>query len=104
MKKLVLAAAFTVFMAAPALAFECPSRFNKAEAAIKNATAAMNKMGDEKAKGLVHTLIDDAKMLLDSARHNHKKPAAGGLDHARAMAKADSAAAYAMAAEALAAR
>jgi hypothetical protein len=29
--------------------------------------------------GLVHTLIDDAKMMLGSGRHNHSKPAAGGL-------------------------
>ena len=54
--------------------------------------------------GLVHTLIDDAKMLLTSGKHNHAKPAAGALDHARAIAKARAAAGYAQAAEMMAKR
>ncbi len=71
-----------------AWAFDCPNRFQAADAAIADAAAAMNKMSDAKAKGLVHTFIDDAKMLLHSARHNHEKPAAGKYDHGRAIAKA----------------
>ena len=59
-------------------------------------------MSDKGKAGLVHTLLDDAKMLLHSAKHNHEKPAAGTLDHARALAKADSAKSYAEAAETLA--
>ena len=49
---------------------------------------------------LINTLIDDAKMLLHSGKHNHEKPAAG--DHARAIAKARAAIGYAEAAEILA--
>ncbi len=45
-------------------------------AAIEEATSAMNEMSDAGAKGLVHTFIDDAKMLLGGAKHNHAKPAA----------------------------
>ena len=46
-------------------------------------------------------LLDDAKMLLHGAKHNHEKPQ-NKLDHARAMAKAGSAKAYADAAAVLA--
>ncbi len=45
-------------------------------------------------------LIDDAKLLLHGAKHNHEKPQ-NKLDHARAMAKAGSAKAYADAAAVL---
>ena len=45
-------------------------------------------------------LLDDAKMVLAGARHNHEKPQ-GRLDHARAIAKADSARGYAVAADML---
>ena len=82
-------------------AFECPKHFKEAKAAIDDAKAAMKKLPKEK-HGLVHTLIDDAKMLLKSGKHNHKKPAAGGYDHARAIAKADAARGYAVAAKLLA--
>ena len=105
MKKLIVAApvlAIALGFASPSWAFECPGHFAKAQAAIDSATAAMNEVSDPTAKGLVHTLVDDAKRLLSSAEHNHAKPAAGGYDHARALAKADSARAYAEAAEALA--
>ena len=64
----------------------------------------MQAMTDKSKAGLVHTLLDDAKMLLHSAKHNHEKPAVGSYDHARSLAKADSAKAYAEAAEALAER
>ncbi|MEE8509608.1 MAG: hypothetical protein V3S57_01000 [candidate division NC10 bacterium] len=78
-------------------AFGCPKSFEKAQDAIDQAAAAMKKLPKEK-HGLVHTLIDDAKMLLKSGQHNHNKPAAGGYDHARAIAKADAARGYARAA------
>jgi len=64
----------------------------------------MKAMPDQDKAGLVHTLLDDAKMLLNSARHHHEKPAAGAYGQARSLAKADSAKAYAEAAEALAKR
>jgi len=83
-------------------AFSCPGNFKAAQAAIDSATTAMNAMSDKGKQGYVHTLIDDAKMLLMSGRHNHAKPRAGGYDHARAVAKADSAKGYAQAAETLA--
>ncbi|MFQ5847809.1 MAG: hypothetical protein ACE5IQ_09115 [Candidatus Methylomirabilales bacterium] len=95
---------FVVLLSAPvAFAFECPKHFKEAQGAIDQAAAAMKKLPKEK-QGIVHTLIDDAKMLLTSAKHNHKKPAAGKYDHARAIAKAESAKGYAVAAEMLAER
>ncbi len=85
-------------------AFSCPNHFEASQAAIDSATSTMKAMSDQDKAGLVHTLIDDAKGLLNSARHHHEKPAAGTYDHARSLAKADSAKAYAEAAEALAKR
>ena len=46
----------------------------------------------------VHMLLDDAKMLLAGAKHNHEKPQ-GAYDHARAIAKADAALGYAKGAD-----
>lgn len=89
------------FSASSAFAFGCPASFKEAEDAIDSAAAAMAKLPKEK-QGLVHTLIDDAKMLLESGKHNHEKPAAAEYDHARAIAKARSARGYAQAAETLA--
>lgn len=87
-----------VLLAAPVVsAFGCPKSFEKAQDAIDQAALAMAKLPKDK-QGLVHTLIDDAKMLLSTARHNHEKPAAGRYDHARAIAKADAARGYARAA------
>ncbi len=81
------------------LAFECPVLFKQAQAEIDKVKAKM--MGMPKGKmELVHSLLDDAKTLLTSARHNHNKPQ-GKYDHARAMAKADSARGYAKAARVL---
>ncbi len=87
-----------------AWAFTCPVDFKAADEAIASATAAMKAMSDKEKMGLIHTLIDDAKMLLGSGQHNHAKPAAGGLDHARAIAKARAAVGYAQAAEMMAKR
>ncbi len=102
--KLIFATAVVaaLTLSTSAFAFDCPNRFTAAEAAIESATKAMKAMPDGTNKGLVHSLIDDAKALLQSGRHNHAKPAAGGFDHARAVAKANSAAAYAEAAGILA--
>jgi hypothetical protein len=85
-----------------AWSFQCPTDFSAAETAIESATKAMEGMSDKEQMGLVHTLIDDAKMMLSSAKHNHEKPAAGALDHARAIAKARAAKGYAEAAEMMA--
>lgn len=92
------AAAAIALGASGAQAFECPVHFGKADAAIAAATEAMQAMPDGTNKGLVHTLVDDAKMLLESGRHNHNNPAAGAYDHGRAIAKARSAIGYAEAA------
>ncbi|MDX1595177.1 MAG: hypothetical protein R3298_13085 [Gammaproteobacteria bacterium] len=91
-------------LSGPALAWECPKHFAEAEAAISKASDALSmaKGGDNTA--LAHTLRDDANMLLASAKHNHEKPAAGLYDHARAIAKAKSAKAYAETAADMASR
>ncbi|MBW8058348.1 MAG: hypothetical protein IH782_05965 [candidate division NC10 bacterium] len=91
-----------VVLAVPTVsAFGCPKSIEKAQDAIDQAAAAMAKLPKDK-QGLVHTLIDDAKMVLVSAEHNHKKPAAGNYDHARSIAKANTAYGYALAAQKLA--
>ena len=79
----------TLQMPANVGAFECPGHFKKAQAAIDKATAAVKKLSG-RAKAEVHMVLDDAKMLLASGKHNHEKPQ-GKMDHARAIAKADSA-------------
>ena len=105
MRQTILGAALAgalVTFGSGAWAFNCPVDFQAADEAIASATAAMKAVSDKQKMGLVHTLIDDAKMLLKSGKHNHKKPAAGGYDHARAIAKADAARGYAVAAKLLA--
>ncbi len=105
MKKLILTGtliAASLGFTSASWAFSCPSHFKATQATIDSETTAMKAMSDKGKAGLVHTLLDDAKMLLESAKHHHKKPAAGTYDHARALAKADSAKAYAEAAETLA--
>ena len=89
---------FVSLMAIPglALAFECPVLFKQAQAEIDKVKAAMKGMPKSKMV-LVHSLLDDAKMYLTTARHNHEKPR-GKFDHARAMAKADTARGHAKAA------
>ena len=86
-----------------ALAFECPKRFADAQAAIDKVQGDMKGMAGQMSKegmALVHALLDDAKMLLDSGKHNHEKPQ-GAYDHGRAVAKAMAAQGYARAAEVL---
>ena len=85
-----------------AQAFECPKHFAEAQAAIDKVVADMggdmSKQMPKEDMALVHALIDDAKMLLASGKHNHEKPQ-GAYDHARAIAKADAARGYAVAAD-----
>jgi hypothetical protein len=102
----------TVFVAAlvsfagAANAFECPRHFTKAQAAIDKVIGDMKgEMSKSMARSamkpqmaLIHALLDDAKMNLAGARHNHEKPQ-GAFDHARSIAKADTALGYAGAAD-----
>ncbi len=95
------AAAMILQMSSGAQAFECPKRFAEAQALIDKVTADMKGMKGKVSKedhALVHALLDDAKMLLASGKHNHEKPQ-GKYDHARAVAKADAARGYAHAAD-----
>ena len=83
-------------------AFECPTHFAAAQAAIDNALEGMADMEgmdmDPTEMALVHSLIDDAKMILAGAIHNHDKPQ-GAFDHGRAIAKAKTALGFAEAAD-----
>ena len=89
-----------------ASAFECPRHFTKAQAAIDKVfedmkgemSKSMVSAGMKPQMALIHALLDDAKMRLAGARHNHEKPQ-GAYDHARAVAKADAALGYAVAAD-----
>ncbi len=58
----------------------------------------MSKRMAKDKMALVHSLLDDAKMILAGAKHNHEKPQ-GAYDHARAIAKADAALGFAKAAD-----
>ena len=96
----------TVLPSGSATAFECPRHFTKAQAAIDKVigdmkgemSKSMVRAGMKAEMALVHAMLDDAKMRLASARHNHAKPQ-GRYDHARAIAKADAAQGYAVAAD-----
>ncbi len=87
-------------------AFGCPKYFAEAQAVIDKVTKDMKGEMSKKMKAagmaadmaLVHALLDDAKMFLAGAKHNHAKPQ-GKYDHARAIAKADAAKGYATAAD-----
>ncbi len=86
-----------------AQAFDCPNRFDAAQAAIDKVTGDMASMKDQMPKenhALVHALVDDAKHFLVAARHHHEKPQ-GAYDHGRSVAKAGAALAYAEAADML---
>ena len=87
-----------------AQAFECPKHFAEAQALIDKVKGdmggAMSKQMPKEQMALVHSLLDDAKMNLAGAKHNHEKPQ-GAYDHARAIAKADAALGYARAADML---
>ncbi len=90
------------FMPRSAQAFGCPGHFAAAQAAIDKVKGDMkgdmSKRMPKADMAQVHMLLDDAKMILAGAKHNHEKPQ-GRFDHARAIAKADSALGYAKAAD-----
>ncbi len=102
--RLAAAATFAavLFAGTGALAFECPKHFAEAEALIEKVKGDMggdmSKQMPKEQMALVHSLLDDAKMILAGAKHNHEKPQ-GAYDHARAIAKADTALGYAKAAD-----
>ena len=105
LKRLLMASAATLMFLLPwgaAQAFECPKHFAEAQAAIDKVTEDMKAYISKKMRkedmALVHALLDDAKSRLTAARHNHEKPQ-GAYDHARAIAKADAARGYAVAAD-----
>ncbi len=104
MRTAVLAAAFTVAFGGAAAAFGCPASIDEAQAMIDKVTAdlggEMSKQMPKEQMILVHVLLDDAKMRLNSAIHNHEK-SQGVYDHARAIAKANAALGYALAADIL---
>ena len=77
-------------------AFECPKHIAAAQAEIENAFEGMMGMAgmDPGDMGALKALIDDAKVILADAIRNHENPR-GEFDHARAIAQAKSAFAYA---------
>ena len=80
-------------------AFGCPKAIAEAQTAIDKVIKDMKTMKMSKGElGLVHALLDDAKMTLAGAKHNHAKPQ-GSFDHARAIGKAKAALGYAQAAD-----
>ena len=105
MKRLLMGFTATLMALLPwgtAQAFECPKHFAAAQVAIDKVAGDMkgdmSKKMPKEQMALVHALLDDAKSRLTSAKHNHEKPQ-GTFDHARAIAKADAAKAYAVAAD-----
>ncbi len=90
------------FMPNSAQAYGCPAAIGAAQDLIDKVKGDMggdmSKQMPKEQMALVHSLLDDAKMLLAGAKHNHEKPQ-GRLDHARAIAKAESALGYAKAAD-----
>ena len=102
--KWLLAASAVVFVmqtSGNARAFECPLHFAAAQTVIDKVAADMKAdipWQTPLDKELVLTLLDDARMLLGGAKHNHEHPT-GGYSHARAIAQADSALGYAKAAD-----
>ncbi len=102
---IVVLVAVTLALQMPVIvgAFECPKHFKEAQAAIDKVAGDMKGMAKTMSKSdmaLVHALLDDAKMLLAGAKHNHEKPQ-GKYDHARAIAKADAARGSAVASDIL---
>ena len=100
------AVALSLYAPRPAQAYECPKHIVDARTAINTVledmkgemSKTMANAGMKFEMTLVHSLLDDAKMRLASAKHNHEKPQ-GAYDHARAIAKADAAKGYATAAD-----
>ncbi len=92
------------FMPKSVQAYGCPKAIGAAQDVIDKVKGDMggdmSKQMPKEQMALVHGLLDDAKMILAGAKHNHEKPQ-GRIDHARAIAKADSALGYARAADIL---
>ncbi len=106
-KRLLMASTATLMFLLPsgaAQAFGCPEAIGAAQTLIDKVKGdmggEMSKQMPKEQMAQVHMLLDDAKMLLAGAKHNHEKPQ-GRLDHARAIAKADAALGYARAADIL---
>ena len=104
-KRLLMASTASLMVLLPwgtAQAFECPKHFAAAQTIIDKVKGDMggdmSKKMPKEQMALVHALLDDAKSRLTSAKHNHEKPQ-GLFDHARAIAKADAARGYAVAAD-----
>ena len=102
-KWLIAASAMALVMQTPwsAQAYECPKHFAVAQAAIDKVAADMQAdipWQEPLDKELVLTLLDDARMLLGGGKHDHEN-SRKSYGHARAIAKADSALAYARAAD-----
>ena len=86
-----------------ALAFECPQHIAAAEQQIAKLIADMQGMEGRmppESMMQVASLLGNARMLLADAQSNHGA-AEGPLDHALSLANADSALAYATAADIL---
>lgn len=97
----LFAAAFAVRFGGATAAFECPRHFADVQALIDRVGASVDRARDcmdWQSIALVHGLLDDARMLLESAKRDHQRPQAP-WDHARAFAKADTALGYARAAQ-----
>ncbi len=97
----IAALTFTITVAVPVCAFECPEHFAEAQAAIDKTTGdmqGMSKMMSRHDMDQVHGLLKHARTLLVEAKHSHDH-ADKGHDHAMAIAKADSARGYAVAAD-----
>ncbi len=99
---IALAAGAATLAPITAQAFECPRHFADAQAQIDKVMADMEGMEGMSMEdvALVHALLDDARMLLEAAKHNHEKPQ-GPYDHGRSIARADSARGNALGAELL---
>lgn len=97
----LFAAAFAVRFGGSMAVLECQKHCDDAQALIDRVAAsverARNHVPDELA-GLVDGLLEDARMMLATARRNHERPR-GAFDHARAFAKADVALGHARAAQ-----
>ena len=102
MKRAAMMVIVSLLIPFGAYAFECPKHFKATQQAIDKLIQDMKGMGmmPKSETALVHSLLDDAKTWLQSAKHNHSKPQ-GIYDHARAIAKADAARGYALAADML---
>jgi hypothetical protein len=87
---------------ARAQGIDCAKHLQTAQGAIDKVTEDMKGMETMPKDQLlyVQTLLDDAKMLLDGARHNCEQPRAD-YDRARAIAKAEAARGSAEAADVL---